>query len=101
MSRFTLNARDKKRVLNIAAELPDSDKQEVAREVDDYLDSHHVNPLMMAAQSFLQQYYGGAAAQMLGSDDDAHIALDKVLRELMVTAGERMRGVNVIYNEVA
>lgn len=101
MSRFTMNARDKMRVLNIAAELPDSDKQEVAREVDDYLDSHHVNPLMMAAQNFLQQYYGGAAAQMLDSDDDAHIALDKVLRELMVTAGERMRGVNVIYNEVA
>lgn len=101
MSRFTLNARDKVRVLSIAASLPDHDKQEVVQEVDGYLDTHHVNPLMMAAQNFLQQYYGGAAAQMLDSDDDAHIELDRVLRELMVTAGERMRGVNVIYNEVA
>jgi|GEM_PF-2131110 len=101
MSRFTLNTRDKVRVLSIAASLPDHDKQEVVKEVDGYLDTHHVNPLMMAAQNFLQQYYGGAAAQMLDSDDDAHIELDKVLRELMVTAGERMRGVNVIYNEVA
>lgn len=99
--RFHLNAKDRKEVQSIADALPDSELQEVAKEVDEYMDTHHVNPLMMAAIAFIQQRYGGTVAQMLDSDDDAHIRLDEVLRELMIEAGERERSVNILINKVA
>lgn len=99
--RFHLNAKDRKEVQSIADALPDSELQDVAREVDEYMDRHHVNPLMMAAQTLIQQIHGGAVAQMLDSDDEAHIKLDEVLRELMIEAAKRERGVNVLINKVA
>ena len=99
--RFHLNAKDRAEVQSIANALPDSELQEVVKEVDEYMDTHHVNPLMMAAQTFIQQRYGGSVTQMLDYDDKAHIKLDKVLRELMIEAAKRERGVNILINKVA
>ncbi|MDE1188546.1 MAG: hypothetical protein PW844_19045 [Pantoea sp.] len=99
--RFHLNAKDRKEVQSIADALPDSELQDVAREVDEYMDRHHVNPLMMAAQTLIQQMYGGPVAQMLDGDDEAHIKMDEILRELLITAGKNRRSVNIMINKVA
>lgn len=101
MSRFTLNARDKLEVQKIADALPDDELQQVAAEADDWMNRNHVNPLMMAAQNFLQQNYGSAAVSMLDSDDDWHIRFDELLRDLMVDTGKRERGIHVLINKVA
>jgi len=101
MSRFTLNARDKIEVQKIADALPDDELQRVAAEADDWMSRNHVNPLMMAAQNFLQQNYGSAAVSLLDSDDDWHIRFDELLRDLMVDTGKRERGIHVLINKVA
>lgn len=96
-----LTQRDRQEVQSIADALPDDDLQEVACYVDEWQSSHHVNPLMMAALAFLSQHYDRNAVAMLDHDDDWHIKLDEVLRELMVDTGKRERGVNALLNKVA
>lgn len=96
-----LTQRDRQEVQSIADALPDDDLQEVAAYVDDWQSRHHVNPLMMAALAFLNQHYDRNAVAMLDHDDDWHIKLDEVLRELMVDTGKRERGVNALLNKVA
>ncbi|AIX48876.1 hypothetical protein PSNIH1_00670 [Pantoea sp. PSNIH1] len=96
-----LTQRDREEVQSIADALPDSEQRDVADYVDDWQRRNHINPLMMAALAFLNQHYDGQAVAMLDHDDDWHIKLDEVLRELMIDTGNRERGVNVIINKVA
>lgn len=98
---ITLNYRDRAEVQSIADALPDEEQQMIASEVDAWLDTHHVNPLMMAALAFLSQHYDREAVAMLDGDDDWHIKLDEVLRELMIATSERQRGVIILLNKVA
>jgi hypothetical protein len=101
MSRFTLSAKDKAEVLRIVEALPVEEREHVAEEVDDWMKSHHVNPLMMAAQVMLSQHCSKAAISVLDSNDDWHIKFDEVLRDLLIFAGECDRSVNVLIKKVA
>ncbi|ORM72405.1 hypothetical protein HA48_14715 [Pantoea wallisii] len=96
-----LTQRDRAEVQSIADSLPDDDLQEVAGYVDDWQARHQVNPLTMAAIAFLSQHYDRNAVAMLDHDDDWHIKLGEVLRELMIDTGKRERGVNALIHKVA
>ncbi len=101
MSRVTLTAKDKAEVLRIIEALPVEEREEVSSEVDGWMNRHHVNPLMMAAQMMLSQHCSQAAISVLDSSDDWHMKFDDMLRELLIFAGECDRSVNVLINRVA
>lgn len=84
-----LNRTARNEVQEIAENLPDSELECIAAEVDARMNRHKTNPLMPALCAFLTRHYDYPAIEMFDDDDEQHEAAEAFLREAMVRVALR------------
>lgn len=84
-----LNRTARNEVQDIADNLPESELELIASEVDARMNQHKTNPLMPALCAFLTKHYDYPAIEMFDEDDEQHEAAEAFLREAMVRVARR------------
>jgi len=86
-------------VQDIADNLPESELECMAAEVDARMNQHKTNPLMPALCAFLRKHYDYPAIQMFDEDDEQHEAAEAFLREAMVRVARREVAIGIYRNK--
>lgn len=94
-----LNRTAQNEVQEIAENLPDSELECIAAEVDARMNGHKTNPLMPALCAFLTRHYDYPAIEMFDEDDDQHEAAEAFLREAMVRVARREVAIEIYRNK--
>lgn len=94
-----MNRTARHEVQNIADNLPDSELEFIAAEVDARMNQHKTNPLMPALCAFLTRHYDYPAIEMLDEDDDMHEAAEELLRKVMVKVAQNEIAIGIYRNK--
>lgn len=86
-------------VQDIADNLPESELELIAAEVDARMDQHKTNPLMPALCAFLMKHYDYPAIEMFDEDDEQHEAAEAFLHEAMVRVARREVAIEIYRNK--
>lgn len=95
--RLSRTARNE--VQDIADNLPDSELEFIAAEVDARMNQHKTNPLMPALCAFLTKHYDYPAIEMFDEDDEQHELAEDFLREAMVRVARREVAIGTYRNK--
>ncbi len=95
--RLSRTARNE--VQDIADNLPESELENIAAEVDAQMTRHKTNPLMPALCAFLTRHYDYPAIEMFDEDDEQHEAAEAFLREAMVRVARREMAIEIYRNK--
>lgn len=101
-----MNRSARHEVQDIADNLPESELEFIAAEVDARMNQHKTNPLMPALCAFLTKHYDYPAIEMFDEDDEQHESAEAFLREAMVRVARREVAISIwknknSYDEVA
>lgn len=94
-----LNRTARHEVQDIADNLPESELEFIAAEVDAQMARHKTNPLMPALCVFLTKHYDYPAIEMFDEDDEQHEAAEAFLREAMVRVARREVAITIWKNK--
>jgi len=94
-----LNRIARHEVQEIADNLPESELELIAAEVDARMSQHKTNPLMPALRAFLTKHYDYPAIEMFDEDDEQHEAAEAFLREAMLRVARREIAIGIYRNK--
>jgi len=94
-----LNRIARHEVQEIADNLPESELELIAAEVDSRMSQHKTNPLMPALCDFLTKHYDYPAIEMFDEDDEQHEAAEAFLREAMLRVARREIAIGIYRNK--
>lgn len=94
-----LNRIARHEVQEIADNLPESELELIAAEVDARMSQHKTNPLMPALCALLTKHYDYPAIEMFDEDDEQHEAAEAFLREAMVRVARREVAIGIFRNK--
>ena len=90
-----LNSKDKAEIQTIADSLPDSELEIIGARADEMMKQHKSNPLIAPACAFLTRHFDYPVIGMFDLDDKQEEAAETFLRDMMVRALKRERGIEI------